>query len=168
VPSLRLTFAAVAAFVVVASLLTWRDLTSDDGARGGMTLLEAGFNIVRLPAAVAFWALALRLRGTGLGDRISRLEPYIFIAFCIHLIVSKVAWAGWEPVFGGYYSSLYPVFFFTVPVVVMISAVIGARFANARIPWLFSLLNGGRNLPTGRKPRPAIANSGLYLEPART
>ena len=167
-PSLRLTFVALVAFVAVASLLTWRDLTSDDGARGGMTLLEAGFNIVRLPAAIVFWSLALRLRGTGAGAQVARLEPYIFIAFCIHLIVSKVAWAGWEPVFGGYYGSLYPLFFFTIPVVVMVCAVSGARLADTRIPWLFSLLNGGRNLPTGRKPRPAIAGTGLFLEPART
>jgi hypothetical protein len=168
VPSLKLVLPAVIAFAALGAVLAWRDLTSDDGARTGLTWLEAGFNVIRIPAAIVFWSLALALTGSGLGKRLSRLEPYIFTAFCIHVIVSKVVWAAWEPLFGGYYGALYPVFFFGIPVLVITSAVIGARVLNARVPWFFSLLNGGRNLATRRKRSVPVGASGLVLEPART
>lgn len=168
IPSLKLVLISLVAFAALGAVLTWRDLTSDDGARTGLTWMEAGFNVIRVPAALAFWSLALALRGSDLGRRLARLEPYIFTAFCIHVIVSKVAWAGWEPVFGGYFDSLYPLFFFAMPVVVIVSAVIGARIVNARVPWLFSLLNGGRNLQPRRKRPVPVGASGLVLEPARS
>ena len=165
-PGLKLSLVAVIAFIVLGALLTWRDLTSTDGAQSGLTWIEVGFNLVRLPAALAFWALALALGRGVIGRQIMRLEPYVFTAFCIHILVSKVAWMAWQTVFGGYYGRGYPVFFFGIPFLVMACAVIGAGVLNSRAPALFSLINGGRGLVSQRGKRPVpVGSRRLVTEP---
>ena len=54
------------------------------------TLLEAGFTAIRLPAAIAFWDVSLRISRTRLLSKLARLEPFVFIAFCCHLLVTTV------------------------------------------------------------------------------
>ena len=155
-PDRRLTVVAFLAFVLVGAVLSWRDMTSNEHAAGALTWLEGGFNLIRIPAAIAFWSLALRLQPTRIGAQIAKLEPYVFIAFCGHLILTTMVWAVWQRVFGDYYGAAYPVFFFALPVVVMTAAVIGSRLANTRTPWLFSVLNGGRNLATSTRGKRAV------------
>ena len=111
-------------------------------------LLEVGFSAIRLPAAVAFWDLSLRINRSHLFSRLARLEPFVFIAFCCHLLVTTVVWLFWQKVLGDYYSPAYPLFFFLAPVVVMIAAVIFSEAANLYARPAFAMLNGGRSLIT--------------------
>jgi hypothetical protein len=108
--------------------------------------LDVGLSVIRLPAAVAFWSLALRFSRSGPLSRLGRLEPFIFTAFCCHLLVTTVIWVFWQKALGNYYDPAYPLFFFFVPFAVMIAAVVFAETANRYTRSVFSLLNGGRSL----------------------
>ncbi|HEX5370802.1 MAG TPA: acyltransferase [Dehalococcoidia bacterium] len=112
------------------------------------TLLEIGFSAIRLPAAVAFWDLSLRINRSRVLSRLARLEPFVFIAFCCHLLVTTVVWLFWQRILGGYYAPAYPLFFFLVPVFVMIAAVVLSEAANRYARPVFAMLNGGRSLST--------------------
>ncbi len=110
------------------------------------TLLEVGFSAIRLPAAVAFWDLSLRINRSELLSKLARLEPFVFIAFCCHLLVTTVVWMFWQKVLGDYYDPAYPLFFFFAPVIVMIAAVVFSEVANLYARPAFAMLNGGRSL----------------------
>lgn len=108
--------------------------------------VEAGRTAIRLPAAMALWAAAHWLAGRADTHALVRLEPYIFTAFCSHVIVLTLVWFVWEKALGGYYAAAYPVFFLLGPAIAIVAAMVFARLASAIAPPAFALLNGGRNL----------------------
>ncbi len=165
-PGLGLSLAAFAAFLVLGAVLSWRDMTSDEAAAGALTWLEAGFNAIRLPAALAFWSLALQLQRMRVGAWIAKLEPYVFTAFCAHLLITTLVWAGWQHLLGDYYDPAYPLFFLGMPVFVMACAVVGSHKLNYWTPWLYSLLNGGRGLVSARGRRAVMVGSAPPSAPA--
>lgn len=123
---------------------------------------EVWLTVIRLPAAIAFWTLSMRLSRSHLGARIAAIEPYIFTAFCAHMIVLTVAWFAWQQVLGTYYAPAYPVFFFLGPVYAIVCGVVIAEAGTRISPTLFGIVNGGRSLKTSRK----LAGPGLNQGPA--
>ncbi len=152
VPSLstKLVAASWVAMAVLGLVLAFGEIetTLHETGYHANTLLEVGFSAIRLPAAVAFWDLSLRISRSQMLSRLARLEPFVFIAFCCHLLVTTIVWLFWQKVLGDYYDPAYPLFFFLVPVVVMIAAVIFSEAANRYARPAFAMLNGGRSLST--------------------
>ena len=151
--SARVELVAWAAMLLIGLALAWSQIelfTHPDFGAGSW--IEPGFAAIRVPAAIAMWALALRLTQSRAGRMVARVEPYVFIAFCSHMIVGTVIWALWSFELGGYYAQAYPVFFFLMPMAVMVSAVVlveaGRRFCPQPLSWL----NGTRfEAPSARK-----------------
>jgi hypothetical protein len=142
--SLRLEVAAWAAVALMGLALAWLQMDSSSGSGTPGFLIELGFATIRIPAAIAFWALAVRLSPSRLGRVFARLEPSIFVAFCSHLILLTVAWALWQKVLGGYYAPLYPVFFLLAPALAIVGAVTLSVVGNRFVPRPFSYFNGHR------------------------
>lgn len=141
-------------FLALSVWLAWAELhlPLQPQARWA-ALIEPAFNLLRLPAAIVFWALAGWLLQSPARRFLEALEPYVFIAFCSHLIVTTLVWAVWKQSLGGYYSPAYPVFFFAAPVVCFAAAAAIAQAGRRAAPELFRHINGGRYVPIGPVPR---------------
>lgn len=118
--------------------------------RSGVTeapvILEVWLTLIRFPAAVLFWWVSVELAKTRFGRRVASYEPFIFFAFCSHLLILTVLWFGWQQVFGGYNDAAYPVFFLLSPPVMLALSALGAWMLHSILPPVFSVMNGGRGL----------------------
>lgn len=121
--------------------------------------LEAWLTVIRFPAAILFWWMALALSRSRLAGRVAALEPYIFFVFCAHMLILTVLWFAWQVPFGGYYAPAYPLFWAGAPVAALVIAVAGARILDRLAPGLFALVNGGRALSRRRPVRQGAARS---------
>jgi hypothetical protein len=126
---------------------------------GGSLALEALLTVIRFPAAVLFWWMAVALSQVRWGRRLAALEPYIFFVFCAHMVILTLAWFGWQRVFGGYYGAFYPVFWLGAPLLALGAGVAGARVLDRLAPGVFALVNGGRALSARRQARQDTARS---------
>ena len=75
--------------------------------------------------AAGFWRLTAWLAKSPLAGFLTRLEPYAFFLFCSHAIVFNFAGIVFRRFLGNYGSELFPITFFTLPVLAVIAAVIG-------------------------------------------
>jgi len=136
------------AFVAMGGWLAWAEMTRPLNPEAGWTgMIEPMFNLLRLPAAVVFWKTAEWILKSGLRKPVEALEPYVFTAFCSHLLVTTVIWAGWQPVLGGYYGAAYPAFFLAAPVLCFAASIMIVHVVSAMSPSLFAWINGGRRAP---------------------
>ena len=103
--------------------------------------------VQRLVGAAAFWVIAGLIAKQRWSNLISRFEPYAFFVFCSHLIVSTMFWIPFQKLVGGYYHPAYPVFFTLAPILIYVTAVIGALILARILPIVSTFLNGGRPLP---------------------
>lgn len=133
------------AFVVLGIVITgWNfDYALDQTATRDLQI-EVALSVIRVPAAIVVWSISVWLAHQRFGRALSQFEPYMFIAFCTHMIVLLPVWFIWKGVLGGYYGAAYPVFFFLSPVVVFVSAWIFANIGARIAPSVLKLLNGGR------------------------
>ena len=130
-----------------------------DPAPARLVELEVWLTLIRFPAAVLFWWMALVLSRSRLGARLAALEPYIFFVFCSHMLILTVMWFIWQQPFGGYYDAPYPVFYFAAPVAALLVGIIAARVLDRLAPPLFALINGGRALSRPRQAPAGAARS---------
>jgi surface polysaccharide O-acyltransferase-like enzyme len=110
----------------------------------------------RVAVAYTFWTVAVTLAGSRLGAKLSGLEPYIFFVFCSHVLVMKAMIPIGREVFGGYYSPLYPAYFFLQPVLSLVIGVAACWTLARAAPAILKPLNAGK-LP----PLPPAPPSGL-------
>lgn len=98
----------------------------------------------RLLAAVFIWCLSWRLAAGRYASTILRLEPYIFVLFCSHLLMT---WLG-DPLFmrvvGPLGSPAYPVFLILQPFIALVMAVGIGKVLQRVWPGAASMLSGGR------------------------
>ncbi len=110
--------------------------------------------IHRILGVATFWILADYLRTTRVKAFFLRLEPFIFIAFCSHLIFFRVSWEFWRRFAGNgsgdfFAATLHPWYagyWLIGPALALLAAVIGGLVMNAIAPPVLSVLNGGRKL----------------------
>ncbi|ACT59158.1 acyltransferase family protein [Hirschia baltica] len=115
--------------------------------------IELAFLLIRFPAAIAFWGLSIRISKLKISHYILKLEQFIFIIFCSHVLILTICWGAWQKLLGGYYDPAYPVFFLLGPILVAIIVVPVAIVLNKLLPPVFALINGGRTLPPTRQSR---------------
>lgn len=118
---------------------------------------DAAFELQRFLGAAAFWALAGWAARAPFAPFLRRLEPFAFLTFCSHLLVTTPVWFLWQKVFGGYYGALYPVFFFSGPALSFAGAIALAHLLDRVAPGVLYVLNGGRPISGERRARPVAA-----------
>lgn len=137
-----------AAFILGGGLLAWGEVQLALGrGEAWAGLHAAGYDVLRLAAAPAAWMAAGWLSRSSAGARVRAAEPYVFIAFCSHLIVTTAVWFVWQKLFGGYYGALYPVFFALGPVIAFAGAFTIVEIAARVWPDGLKWINGGRGAP---------------------
>ena len=92
-----------------------------------------------------------------------RFEPYAFFLFCSHAILFNFGGIIFRRVFGNYGSDLFPITFFTLPVLAVVAAIIGVQIVN-RSGVLTFLLNAGHQV---RPLSPAGARKSIGVGLAR-
>ncbi len=106
--------------------------------------------LLRITMAGGFWMLTGLIRHSGFAATFMRLEPYSFVLFCSHAILFNFAGIVFRRFFGDYGSNLFPITFFTLPLLAILCAVIGLQMIRRSPPLLF-LLNAGHSVPPWRK-----------------
>lgn len=157
VPVLWMSAGLLIVLGAVVTSLQFTQFTDPTAERA--VLIKAVFSTIRFPAAVIFWSASVWLSRQASGRWLSGLEPYMFMAFCTHMILLTPLWFIWQSVFGDYYGAAYPVFFMLAPFVVFAGAVMVAESLFAVSPALFGILNGGRLLDAAvRRPGSSTAS----------
>ena len=99
----------------------------------------------RLFGSLSLWCLTGRLLSGRTGMTFSLVSPYIFTAFCSHLLVlSLLFMLLWQPVFGDAGNALYPVWFLSAPLLALAAAVVMVQVTVHVYPSLARLMTGGR------------------------
>ena len=121
---------------------------------------------MRTAAAAFFWSLAWRLAATRAAAPLLRVEPYVFLMFCAHLIM---IWLG-GPLIGGLTgplgSPLYPVLLLLQPPLVLLASIGIGRLLLACAPGAAFVLSGGRLKGEEMAPADCVRQDGLTPVPA--
>ena len=97
----------------------------------------------RLCGSLFLWSVTARLASSGMGQFAIKLNPLLFVAYCSHVLVLGVIYAlFWQPLFGGSSSAAYPVWFFSAPIVVLISAYLMLLISRKVLPVFYALISG--------------------------
>lgn len=139
--SLLLTAGLIAMSAVFLFIRTERILFSEMDEALSLTL----DSLLRITMAGGFWALTGVLRRSRFAALLMGLEPYAFFLFCSHAILFNFAGILFRRFFGNYGSELFPVTFFSLPLVALICTVIGLQVIS-RSPLLLLLFNAGHGV----------------------
>lgn len=102
--------------------------------------------LLRVTMAGGFWLLTGTIRNTRLAALCTRLEPYAFFLFCSHAILFNFSGIVFRRLFGNYGDALFPITFFSLPVIAVFCAVIGLQTIGGSRTLLF-LFNAGHAAP---------------------
>jgi fucose 4-O-acetylase-like acetyltransferase len=111
--------------------------------------------LMRVAAAVAFWRIAWVLAGTALVRPFKRVEPYMFLMFCGHLILIWTLCPMAGRLTGPLGSPAYPVFLLLQPVMALGLSVLFAKALCAVSPGAAGILSGGR-IERSTRPAPKV------------
>jgi hypothetical protein len=113
--------------------------------------------LLRITMAGGFWLLIGAMADTRLAALCRRLEPYAFFTFCSHAILFNFGGIIMRRFFGNYGSDLFPITYFSMPVMAVLCAVAGLRLIGWSPALLFLFNAGHRPPPVGghRDPQPA-------------
>jgi hypothetical protein len=106
--------------------------------------------LLRITMAGGFWVLTGIIRRSRFAALLMDLEPYAFFLFCSHAILFNFAGIVFRRLFGNYGSDLFPVTFFSLPVVALICAAVGLKVIS-RSRLLLTLFNAGHSAPSPSK-----------------
>jgi hypothetical protein len=125
-----------------AALMAVHLVLSMRGVEGlGIAILDM---TMRVAAAFCFWRVAWGLADSPARGALLRIEPYVFLIFCAHLIL---IWLG-GPVLGALFGRLgqpfYPAYLVVQPLLVLIAVVMLGEGLRALAPQTAKLLSGGR------------------------
>ena len=127
-------------------------------AERGLDLRESVvYPLSRLFGGLAIWSLAAKLVGGGWNRRLSRVSPYVFVAFCSHYLVLVLSWEGAiKPLVGSSDGMAYVFWFALAPFVAMLCAALLVESLARTLPALAALLTGGRvTRAAAARPSPA-------------
>ncbi|MEQ6331990.1 acyltransferase [Sphingobium sp. MK2] len=98
----------------------------------------------RLAAVIAFWRIAWILAGGRARLLLLRIEPYVFLLFCAHLVLIWLGGPLLGKLTGRMGSPLYPVYLILQPLLVLGVVIILGRLLSRVAPRAAALLSGGR------------------------
>ena len=125
----------------MAAVKIWLEVS---GAVQAPVLLGTVDLVMRLATALFFWAIAWGVAGTRLAAPLQKVEPYMFLMFCAHLIMIWLAGPLIGRLTGPIGSPLYPLFLIGQPVLVLGATVAFGRALMRLAPGAARLLSGGR------------------------
>lgn len=100
---------------------------------------------LRLSAAALMWKLCMTLAAKPAAlARFRRLEPYVFLLFCSHMILIWLFAQHIGRWVGPLGTPFYPLFFLAHPLLVLLGAIGIGKGLLALSPWWASLMSGGR------------------------
>jgi len=99
---------------------------------------------VRLTAVIAFWRIAWGLAGSRARLTLLRIEPFVFLLFCAHLILIWLGGPLLGKLTGPLGSPLYPLYLILQPLLVLLAVVAFGRILRRIAPPAAALLSGGR------------------------
>lgn len=99
---------------------------------------------VRVAAAAAYWRLSWALAGSVAKDALLKMEPYVFLLFCSHLILIWLGGPVLGALFGKLGAPLYPVYLVAQPLIVLGAVVVVGTLLARTVPGPARLLSGGR------------------------
>jgi len=103
------------------------------------------YPLSRVFGALAIWSLAAKLVGTGWTQRLTRISPYVFVAFCSHYLVLVFLWEGVvRRLVGGHVTAGYAIWFVLAPFIAMFAAMVIVEVLARIAPSVAALLTGGR------------------------
>ena len=152
VASRPIVFVALA-YAGFALLQVWLETVGGDRGVNNPLLLSSIDLAMRFTTAMFFWSLAWRLANSRFANLLLRLEPYVFLLFCSHLIMMWLGGPLIGKLTGPLGSPLYPVFLVMQPVLVLGATILLARRLNALGAPAARLLSGGRLATGGRSGR---------------
>jgi hypothetical protein len=130
-------------FILLAGLRVW--LEAGTAWTAAPIPLTAGLDVLlRLAAAAFVWATCWRLAKTKAGATLMKLEPYVFLVFCDHLILMWIGGPVIGRLTGPLSSPLYVPFLLLQPVLILLASVALGRGLVRLSPPLARLLSGGR------------------------
>ncbi|AHE53185.1 acyltransferase family protein [Sphingomonas sanxanigenens] len=148
------------AFLLLGGVKLWTVLEGPI-VLGTLPLSMAAVDLVlRFAGALAFWQAAWRLADSRFSPIFWRLEPYMFLLFCSHLVV---LWLG-GPLIGQFTGALgaplYPAYLTLQPALVLVFTLFLAIILRRLPASIGDILSGGR-LPRGADEtrQPALAVS---------
>ena len=106
--------------------------------------------LLRITMAGGFWLLSGAIRHTALAAHCIRLEPYAFFLFCSHAILFNFGGIVFRRFFGNYGSDLFPITFFSLPVIAVVCAIVGLRAIGGSRTLLF-FFNAGHSAPMAKR-----------------
>ncbi len=132
---------AVAPFVLLMAAQLFREM---NGAAWDPNIIRALDLSVRVAAAVAFWRIAWALAGSPARATLLKVEPFVFLLFCVHLILIWIGGPLLGHVFGRVGSPFFPVYLLLQPLIVLgVTVVIGLALKRVS-PVAARTLSGGR------------------------
>ena len=129
-------------YVGLALINAWLGATGASAAKPwALELLNLS---MRFAAALFFWSLAWRLSASKAAAPLLRIEPYVFLMFCAHLIIIWLGGplVGWLT--GPLGSPFYPLFLLSQPALVLLAALGVGRLLIRYAPSASRVLSGGR------------------------
>ncbi|MDE1918679.1 MAG: acyltransferase [Sphingomonadales bacterium] len=133
-------------YAVMAALKIWLEVR--DAGEPSMVMagvIMAGVDLaMRGVTALFFWSLAWRLAKSRLAAPLLRVEPYMFLMFCAHLIMIWLAGPAIGLVSGPIGAPLYPLFLLLQPLLVLGASLLLGRGLIRMAPGAARVLSGGR------------------------
>lgn len=131
-------------YVAMAAFKVWLEGVGIDSGINNPVFLSAVDMVMRAATAIFFWALAWRVAASRIAPFLLRVEPYMFLTFCAHLIMIWLAGPLIGQLSGPIGSPLYPLFLLAQPVLVL-GAAMGLGQGLLRVaPAAARMLSGGR------------------------
>lgn len=155
----------VVPFVLLAALRMWLPIWGMDWMVAQPQMAAGAELALRLCAAALFWRIAWALAAGRAMPLLRRIEPFMFLMFCCHLILIWLAGPAIGRLTGSIGSPLWPAYFLVQPLLALGGAGLLGRMLLAIHPATAAILSGGRlrRAPNrgGKASRPAPLSSPL-------
>ncbi|WP_206240511.1 acyltransferase family protein [Novosphingobium terrae] len=134
-----------APYIAIGTVKVWLEVVGVDRGYNDPLML-AGIDLaMRCATAIFFWALAWRLAASRIAGPLLKVEPYMFLMFCAHLImIWLLGPLIGDHIFGPIGSPAYPLFLLSQPFMVLGATVALGNLMMRVTPKAAKLLSGGR------------------------
>ncbi|WP_245653773.1 acyltransferase family protein [Novosphingobium rosa] len=132
-------------YLAIGATKVWLEVVGIDRGYNNPLML-AGIDLaMRCATAIFFWSIAWRLAASRVAAPLLKIEPYMFLMFCAHLIMIWLfgPLIG-DHIFGPIGSPAYPLFLLGQPFMVLGASVALGNLMMRVTPRATKLLSGGR------------------------
>lgn len=133
---------AVVPFALLMPVQLWLALLADAPRTG---VWVSGLDLmVRVAASLCFWRVSWALAQTPIRGALLKIEPFVFLLFCSHLMFIWLGGPLLGEVFGKLGSRGYPAYLLVQPLLILACVVALGSILQWAAPGLAQVLSGGR------------------------